>query len=137
MLQPQIQERDWKAEAEGLRGQMTDDRLKALAETNGVVETACAKLSPGWATKDDLLRLRASGTGWQEDPPDGEWGFAEHGGDGRVVGLSLRAPDGRKGSIPTATSAGRGHSRASGTGTETSRALRFDPSASLRGSSLP
>src|SRR5690606_19684234 len=40
---------------------------------------------------------RAGGAGWAENCPEGAYVFAERNGDGRIVGLSLRALDGRKG----------------------------------------
>lgn len=95
---PAANDRDWKAEAERLRGAMTEEHLAALSEATGVPAAAWALLSPGWASAEDLRAMHAGGAGWKEDPPGGAYAFAEHDGSGRVVGLSLRAPDGRKGS---------------------------------------
>jgi hypothetical protein len=84
---------------------MTDEHLAALADSTGVPASAWALLSPGWASIDDLRRLRAGGAGWKEKPVDGAWAFPERSGDGRVVGLSFRALDGRKGA-PTGAKRG-------------------------------
>jgi len=88
---------DWTAEHKRLQEAMTPERLAALAEATGLPAPAWEKLQPGWASKDDLQRLRAGGAGWAENFPDGAWAFPEYGGDGRIVGLSFRAADGRKG----------------------------------------
>lgn len=96
--QPASPERDWKNDVERLHGAMADNRIAALVESTGVPTTAWALLAPGWASADDLRAMRAGGAGWKDNPPDGAWALAEHGGDGRIVGLSLRAVDGRKGS---------------------------------------
>ncbi len=90
-------DRDWSGEAERLHAKITDPRLAKLAEATGVPVSAWARLSPGWAEVEDLAKLRASGAGWGENRPDGAWAIAEHSGDGRIVGLTLRAVDGRKG----------------------------------------
>ncbi|WP_428938861.1 hypothetical protein [Fontivita pretiosa] len=92
-------ERDWPAEADRLRGALTPEHLAALAGATGVPVEAWAKLAPGWAEADDLRAMHAGGgEGWRENPPGSAWVFAEVSGDGRTVGLSLRARDGRKGS---------------------------------------
>jgi hypothetical protein len=97
---------DWAAEAERLRGQLTPERLADLAAATGLPVAAWAGLSPGWATADDLRRLRAGGAGWAgDDYPTGAYAIVERSGNGRAVGLSLRAPDGRKGACG---GAGRG-----------------------------
>ena len=51
--------------------------------------------------------MRAGGEGW-EDYPDGAYTFPEYDGDRRVVGLSLRANDGRKGAPSSKEGAHRG-----------------------------
>ncbi|HWL93843.1 MAG TPA: hypothetical protein VNT79_09935 [Phycisphaerae bacterium] len=86
---------DWKADAESARAKMTPQRLSALVATLGVATAALD--SVGWAERSDLDRWRAFGAGWNENPPDGAYVFPERDGGGRIVGLSLRAPDGRKG----------------------------------------
>lgn len=93
----QTPERNWQAVAERLRGAMTADHLAALADTTGVPAASWSLLSPGWVGADDLRNIHAGGAGWKENPPDDAWAFAEHDGDGQIVGLSLRAKDGRKG----------------------------------------
>lgn len=90
-------DRDWQAAIEVFRTAMAVPHLTRLAEATGIPATAWARLSPGWAGADDLYRLHAGGAGWKEDRPNGAWAVAEHSGDGRVVGISLRAADGRKG----------------------------------------
>ncbi len=89
--------KDWAMLLKTLQAAMTDDRLGKLAETTGVPVAAWAKLSPGWADKETLKAMRAGGAGWADAPPDGAWAIAEHDGDGRTIGLTLRAEDGRKG----------------------------------------
>jgi hypothetical protein len=89
--------RDWKAEAERFQAAMTPERMQALADATGVPATAWAMLSPGWATREELRAMKASGAGWAENYPDGAYTFPERDGRGRVVGLALRASDGRKG----------------------------------------
>ncbi|MBI1335514.1 MAG: hypothetical protein GC164_00975 [Phycisphaera sp.] len=96
---------DWRATVERLRAKLTPDRLAALATATGVPVAAWAKLSPGWADADDLRTLKANGAGWADDYPTGAWAFVEHDGRGRIVGLSLRATDGRKGT-PTGSKRG-------------------------------
>ena len=88
---------DWSAEHDRLRAAMTHERLSLLAESTGVPADAWLQLLPGWADRDDLRRLRAGGAGWADDPPEGAFVFAERDGRGRIIGLSLRTVDGRKG----------------------------------------
>lgn len=95
---------DVEAEYIRLRGQMTGERLQELSRATGVAAEAWAELAPGWASADDLQRLKAGGAGWGDKPPVAAWAFAERNGSGEIVGLSLRAPDGRKGFC-------KGHSR--------------------------
>lgn len=95
--QPHNSTRNWAAEADRLRAAMNADHLTALVESTGVPAAAWAHLSPGWATTDDLHTMRTGGAGWRDALPEGAFVFEEHAGDGRVVGLSLRAIDRRKG----------------------------------------
>jgi hypothetical protein len=88
---------DWKKRAERLHAALSDNELAKLAEATGVPAFAWAILAPGWATESDLRELRAGGAGWNEQFPSGAWTFAEHSGEGQVVGMTLRAVDGRKG----------------------------------------
>jgi hypothetical protein len=87
----------WKKYAEHLRAALKEGDLAKLAETTGLPPAAWAALAPGWANADDLRSLRAGGAGWNDQFPAGAWTFAEYSGEGQIVGLSLRAVDGRKG----------------------------------------
>lgn len=92
-----------------LQDQLTPERLGMLAAATGLPGEAWAKLRPGWCTADDLRTLKAGGSGWREDYPDGAWCVPEHDGRGTLVGLALRTADGRKGSpSKSATGGGRG-----------------------------
>ena len=90
---------DLPATLERLRSQLTDERLAELASSTGLPGEAWAKLRPGWCEAADLRQLKAGGAGWVEPGPypEGAYAFAEHDGRGKLVGLSLRAVDGRKG----------------------------------------
>ena len=90
---------DLPATLERLRSQLTDERLAELASSTGLPGEAWAKLWPGWCEAADLRQLKAGGAGWVEPGPypEGAYAFAEHDGRGKLVGLSLRAVDGRKG----------------------------------------
>jgi hypothetical protein len=94
--------------AERYRGAMTPERAAELAVALGVTPAALDALGVGWATADDLRAMKASGAGWPEDPPNGAYAFPERDGDGRLVGFSLRASDGRKGAPSGAIGARRG-----------------------------
>ncbi len=89
--------KDWAKVHAGLRAKMTPDRLEALATATGIPSTFWAALDPGWCDSGDLQGLKASGAGWAESRPAGAWAIPERDGSGRVVGLSLRSEDGRKG----------------------------------------
>lgn len=91
-----------------LQSASTPETLAALATATGVPQTAWAKLSPGWADAVALRSMRAGGAGWEIDRPENAWAIPEYGGDGNVVGASLRAHDGRKGSPSSAVGARRG-----------------------------
>jgi len=88
---------NWAAESERFQGAIDDERVGDLADALGVAPGALRALRIGWATRADLDRLRAGGAGWAEEYPDGAFSFPERDGAGRIVGLMLRAPDGRKG----------------------------------------
>lgn len=96
---------DWATTTERFVKTLTDDRRTALAGELGVSSDALTAIGVGWATRDDLRALGASGQGWADSYPDGAYTFAERNGLGHIVGLSLRATDGRKGS-PSRTKAG-------------------------------
>jgi hypothetical protein len=87
---------DWAAEHERARSQLTRELLELLAAKTGLPAAAWEKLAPGWHTAADLRRLKVFGKGWLEDYPDGAFAFRERDA-GRVVGISHRAVDGRKG----------------------------------------
>jgi len=89
--------KNWTAEIARLRGQMTPERRTKLAESTGIPADAWDKIGPGWATQADLRTYHASGAGWKDAYPDGAWAFPEYSGEGRVVGMSFRTADGRKG----------------------------------------
>jgi len=89
---------NWTYETKQLALQFTEDRLDQLATTLGVTVDALKTLGVGWATAADLRRYGASGSGWKQSPPDGAFAFHEKNGDGRIVGVSLRTVNGRKGS---------------------------------------
>ena len=91
-----------------LQAAMTPALLEELAKATGVPATAWAKVLPGWADAAALRAMRAGGAGWETGRPDGAWAIPEHGGDGGMVGASLRARDGRKGSPSAAVGAKRG-----------------------------
>ena len=94
---------------EKARDRLTQDRLSSLAKATDVSSDAWAKLGPGWCEQADLRALHASGSGWKEDYPTGAWCIPECDGSGRLVGLTLRAVDGRKGAPSRkATGARRG-----------------------------
>ncbi len=87
------------------RDKLNDDRMAALAYETGVPASAWMKIGLGWCTAADLRAMRAGGADWQDDYPDAAWCFAEYDGDTRLIGLSLRASDGRKGA-PSGTRRG-------------------------------
>ena len=80
-----------------LQAACDEDRTESLASALGVPVGAVRSLSPGWADAAALRQLKAGGSGWRKDPPSGAWVFAERDGNGRLIGLSLRTEDGRKG----------------------------------------
>lgn len=99
---------DLKATLAKLQGNLTNDRLTALAEATGVPIEGWTKLNPGWCDASDLRMLRASGESWADNYPSHAWCFPEHDGHGQLAGLSLRAPDGRKGASSGLIGAKRG-----------------------------
>jgi len=79
-----------------LQVKLTPERLAELSEVTGVPAEGWAALAPGWCDAADLRTLHAGGTGW-DDYPAGAFAFPEYDGRGRMVGISLRTIDGRKG----------------------------------------
>lgn len=82
--------------------------LAELAENLGVLPSALEAIGIGWASVDDLRRLKAGGDGWDRDYPGGAYSFPERDGSGRTIGVSFRATDGRKGSAAAAVGSHRG-----------------------------
>lgn len=89
---------DWKLEAEQFAAVMTPDLMAGLVQSTGVPATAWATLSVGWASGEDLRRIRAGGAGWNDTFPGGAFVLPERAGDGQTIGLSFRDMEGRKGS---------------------------------------
>ena len=88
---------DWGARSNSLSEACASERLSRLAASLGVGLEALKSISAGWASSGELVSMRAGGSGWKEERPDGAFTFPERDGKGRIVGLSLRATDGRKG----------------------------------------
>lgn len=95
------------------REKMADAHLAQLAESTGLPVTAWVQLAPGFATAIDLADVAAGGA-WSQRTPELEprfgitagragflpdaFAFAEHDGNGRIIGASFRALNGQKGS---------------------------------------
>tara|TARA_R110002072_G_scaffold19443_4_gene72020 strand:- start:2170 stop:4725 length:2556 start_codon:yes stop_codon:yes gene_type:complete len=88
---------DWTKEAEACRVAITESQVSNLADNLGVTASALKHIGVGWASSDALQRMRAGGSGWKGDYPAGAFTFPERNHVGEVIGLSLRAADGRKG----------------------------------------
>ena len=86
---------NWKNEAERCTAALQADRLADLVRQLNVTPAALQSLGVGWASRSDLDRWRAGFGDGQR--PDGAFVFPERDGSGRIIGLSLRAPDSRKG----------------------------------------
>lgn len=87
---------------------LTPEELGALSQGLQVTSDALRAVGCGWASGDELRRLRASGAGWPENYPEGVFSFPEREGGGRIVGFSFRAKDGRKGAPSKTAGARRG-----------------------------
>lgn len=74
----------------------------------GIAPAALEALEPGWASRETLKLLRASGDGWQDRRPSGALTIPERDGSGAIVGFSLRTADGRKGAPSSKVGARRG-----------------------------
>lgn len=96
---------DWSAETSAFASELTDEARASLAAGLGVRAAALADLGCGWASLADLRRLRAGGEGWRDNYPAGAFTFPERNGSGGIIGLSLRAANGRKG-FPAAAKRG-------------------------------
>ena len=101
-------ELNWEYESERLRGNLSQERLAGLARELRVRPDALESLGVGWADQDDLRLFHAGGQDWKRDYPEGAFSFPERDGKQHVVGLSLRATDGRKGFPSSALGAHRG-----------------------------
>lgn len=99
---------DWAAEDLRLQQQLTPDSLSTLATDLDVTIESLKDLGVGRATRDDLIRFGAGGSGWKDNFPDGAFTFLERDGAGKAVGFSLRTVDGRKGSPSSSRGARRG-----------------------------
>ena len=95
-------------EARGFASALGPEQLTELASTLGVRPDALQTVGAGWATADDLRRLRVSGAGWHDRYPDGAYAFPERDGTGRLVGFCFRSADGRKGAPGCRIGAHRG-----------------------------
>ncbi len=87
----------WGAEAARCVKSLSSKRRGLLAAALGTHIETLAALDAGWAESADLRTWKASGQGWKENPPAGAFTFPERDGAGNVIGVSLRAEDGRKG----------------------------------------
>lgn len=88
---------NWASTAEACKDAISSERVNKLAAELGVATEGLRAIGVGWADQKLLREWHASGDGWKDDYPNGAYTFPEHSGDGKVVGLSLRAEDGRKG----------------------------------------
>ncbi len=86
----------WAKDAERCAAALSADGLGRLAAELNATAEALQSLGVGYANAADLERWRAGFAG-DGPKPEGAWTFPERDGGGRIVGLSLRAPDGRKG----------------------------------------
>lgn len=87
--------RDWEIEQRSLSAKLTDELLGELADQLGVSASAIRDLEPGYATGEDLRRLRV-GFATDADYPNSAFSFPERDERGRIIGLGFRA---RQGSI--------------------------------------
>lgn len=94
---PQNAPAHWAQLTERFEAAATEDHRVSLATILGVNIGSLASIGIGWASRDELRAMRAGGAGWSENFPNGAFTFPERDGKGRVVGLALRATDGRKG----------------------------------------
>lgn len=87
---------DWAQEVERCAEAINEAQLARLADKLGVRPESLRKLGVGRARADDLSRWSV-GFGGGGDYPKAAYTFPERDADGRVVGLSCRALNGRKG----------------------------------------
>jgi hypothetical protein len=88
---------NWASEAERCKAAISSSRVNTLASELGVTAESLHTIGVGWADEQSLRTWRASGDGWKDQRPSGAYTFPEQNGEGKVVGLSLRTEDGRKG----------------------------------------
>ncbi len=93
---------DWAATSLRCLRALPHERRDELAHQLGVDPDSLTAIGIGWASLEDLRSWRASGKDWDTNFPGGAYTFPERDGGGRVVGLGLRATDGRKG-FPSGT----------------------------------
>ncbi len=99
---------DLAAMLKAMHGCITEAQVTELAAGLCVTVESLRTIGIGWATAEDLRKLRAGGAGWAENPPDGAFAFPERGGNGQLVGFSFRETDGHKGSPSRSVGARRG-----------------------------
>lgn len=87
---------DWSRELDALL-KPADIELDMLAHGLGVMRDALRALGVRRAGVETLRRWRAGGAGWSDRYPSSAWAIPERDSRGRVVGVSRRADDGRKG----------------------------------------
>ncbi|MCG3138439.1 MAG: hypothetical protein HJJLKODD_02304 [Phycisphaerae bacterium] len=89
--------RDWKALVAKYSAAITPEQIVELGEQLGVNSDSLVTVSVGWASRAELMGIRAGFSDQNDNYPDGAYAFPERDGGGRIVGISLRAVDGRKG----------------------------------------
>lgn len=105
---PDYEPINWVKAQQSFQKALKPEMLQSLAKTLGLPTRALEAVQPGWADGDALRRMKAGGSGWLEKYPFGAFTFPERDGNGRISGVSLRDPDGRKGFPSKETGAGRG-----------------------------
>ncbi|MBL8800442.1 MAG: hypothetical protein JNN27_00480 [Planctomycetes bacterium] len=78
--------------------QSSESLRQGLAIRLGVTVASLADVGLGWAKRADLIKLKANGDAWPGNRPRFAFSFPEYDEQRRIVGFSLRAEDGRKGS---------------------------------------
>jgi len=99
---------NWSEAADRYQHALAEPLLLQLADSLGVTPSSLKSIGAGWVSRDGLRSMKASGANWHDEYPDGAYCFPERDGHGRVVGLSLRTTDGRKGSPSGAVGGTRG-----------------------------
>lgn len=78
--------------------QSSESLRQGLAIRLGVTVASLADVGLGWAKRADLIKLKANGDAWPGNRPRFAFSFPEYDEQRCIVGFSLRAEDGRKGS---------------------------------------